>query len=164
MTTSIALRCAVPEEASFLSSLSLRSKAHWGYSEDFIKSCVEELTFTPGQLENDDFNFVVAQTDQAIVGFYATKRLTLTQFELEALFVEPKHIGFGIGRQLIEHALDSIRTSNGAVLRIQGDPNAENFYIAAGGRKIGSKESGSIPGRYLPLFEISLPSQDANNA
>lgn len=164
MTISIVFRTAVSEEATFLSSLALRSKSHWGYSEDFIKSCVEELTFSPDQLQNDDFNFVVAESGHTIVGFYATKRLSAAEFELEALFVEPKHIGSGLGRQLIEHALESIRNSDGKFLRIQGDPNAEEFYLAAGGRKIGSRESGSIPGRYLPLFEIPVRSLEANDA
>lgn len=159
MMTKILLRRAVPKEASYLSALALRSKAHWGYSSDFIKSCENELTFTQSQVDGDEFDFIVAEIDYTILGFYATKRLTATEFELEALFVEPNHIGIGVGRQLIEHALQSIRTSAGTILRIQGDPNAEDFYVAAGGKKVGSKESGSVPGRYLPLFEIAVPGQ-----
>ena len=39
---------------------------------------------------------------------------------------------------------------------IQGDPNAEGFYRAAGGRLAGTMESLSIPGRLLPLFHVEL--------
>lgn len=41
-------------------------------------------------------------------------------------------------------------------LIIQGDPNAERFYLAAGAVLTGTRESGSIPGRYLPTFAINL--------
>jgi hypothetical protein len=41
-------------------------------------------------------------------------------------------------------------------LIIQGDPNAERFYIAAGGVRTGTRESASIPGRFLPTFAIDL--------
>lgn len=39
---------------------------------------------------------------------------------------------------------------------IVSDPNAERFYLAAGGVRIGERASESIPGRYLPEFEIPL--------
>ena len=39
---------------------------------------------------------------------------------------------------------------------IQSDPNAEGFYLAAGAKNIGVRESASIPGNQLPLLEIVL--------
>ena len=39
---------------------------------------------------------------------------------------------------------------------IQGDPNAEQFYRAAGGSVVGTRKSTSIPDRELPLFRIDL--------
>ena len=39
---------------------------------------------------------------------------------------------------------------------IQGDPNASKFYEAAGARLVGTRESGSVPGRDLPLYEIDI--------
>lgn len=39
---------------------------------------------------------------------------------------------------------------------IQDDPNAEAFYLAAGGVRTGDRESDSIPGRFLPLFVIDV--------
>ena len=49
----------------------------------------------------------------------------------------------------------------GSTLTIQGDPNAEKFYLAAGARHSGTRESASIPGRFLPTFSISLVKEDA---
>jgi hypothetical protein len=42
------------------------------------------------------------------------------------------------------------------VLEIQGDPNAARFYERVGARRIGERESASVPGRMLPLFELAV--------
>lgn len=147
---------AVPEEAAYLSALALRSKAHWGYSSAFMESCKRELTYRPGQIADDRFHFVVAKLGSLIVGFYALEAIAPKQFELDALFVEPEHIGTGLGRKLIEHALETVKAKSGKSVLIQGDPNAEKFYLDAGAKLIGTRESGSIAGRDLPLFEILL--------
>ena len=65
-------------------------------------------------------------------------------------------IGTGVGRALVQHAIAQAGSLGAARVIIQGDPNASDFYIAAGGRQIGSREAGSIEGRFLPLFEIAL--------
>jgi hypothetical protein len=41
-------------------------------------------------------------------------------------------------------------------LIVQSDPYAEHFYVAAGGVVTGTRESASIPGRYLPTLAIEL--------
>jgi GNAT superfamily N-acetyltransferase len=152
----ITIRDAAPDEAAYLSALALRSKAYWGYSREFIQSCKTELTYRPSQIADERYHFVVAQLDAAAVGFYALEAISPRQFELEALFVDPQHIGAGVGRQLMQHALDSVAAKSGESLLIQGDPNAEKFYLAAGAKLIGTRESGSISGRHLPLFEILI--------
>ena len=164
MPGSISIRDAVPNEAASLSALALRSKAHWGYSREFIQSCENELTYEPSQLESSKSYFAVAQRGSDIVGFYSLEVLSARQFELVALFVEPKHIGTGVGRDLMRHALNAVAVRSGESLLIQGDPNAEKFYIAAGARRIGARESGSIPGRFLPLFEIPVRMEEGDVA
>jgi len=156
MTIAIVLRDAAPDEAAYLSDLAKRSKAHWGYSDDFMADCEAELTYSAQQLQDSQFDFVVLENDTAVVGFYAIKRLENGVFELEAMFVEPRYIGTGIGRQLIEHALSKVAILGGESLVIQGDPNAVAFYEAAGGERIGSRESGSVSGRMLPVFRIAI--------
>ncbi len=152
----IVIRNARRTEATELSGLAMRAKAYWGYSHEFMDACREELSVPQGNLENDRFCYVVAEHHGAIVGYYALERLSASEFELEALFVEPKHIGSGIGRALITQAKKRAATAGGRTLLVQGDPHAENFYRAAGGRLTGRRESASIPGRFLPIFEICL--------
>ncbi len=156
MNTTIVIRDAERDEATELSNLAMRSKAYWGYSAEFMEACRRELSVSPSNIESSKFHYAVAERQGEIVGYYALERLSGSEFELEAIFVEPKYIGSGIGRALINHAKGRAATIGGRTLFIQGDPNAENFYRAAGGKLIGKRESASIPGRFLPTFSIAL--------
>ena len=151
------IRAAARTESTTISSLAIRSKAHWGYSNDFIEACREELTYTVAQIESGDYLFQVCEIEGSVAGFYALEFLDPEEAELEALFVEPAMIGQGIGRKLIEHAKELAAELGIRRIIIQVDPNAESFYLAAGGVADGERESCSIPGRFLPIFRIDLP-------
>ncbi len=150
------LRPPRPSEAGQLTELALRSKAHWGYSEEFMAACRAELTVTETDLQAEHLSYCLVEVDGAPVGFYCLEQLDKDEFELDALFVEPTHIGAGLGRQLLAHALDSARTRGGRTLWIQGDPHAVAFYLAAGAVQVGTRPSGSVAGRDLPLFKLTL--------
>ena len=156
MNNTIVIRDAEPSEATGLSCLAVRSKAHWGYSVEFMEACRRELTVSESKLASDVYYYSVAENQEEIVGFYALERLSSEEFELEALFVETEYIGSGVGRALIKHAKNHAAANGGHTLIIQGDPHAEKFYRAAGGKRTGERESASIPGRFLPVFSISL--------
>lgn len=156
MTEHHSIRKAIPDEASFLSELAVRSKAHWGYSQSFLDSCRVELAVDPGRIGSADYQCFVAANGNVVIGFYTVENISEGVYELDALFVEPKYIGTGVGRSLIQHAI-SLLSENGAErLVIQGDPNASRFYLAAGAQQIGTRESGSVPGRFLPLFQVDI--------
>jgi GNAT superfamily N-acetyltransferase len=150
----ITIRPAVSSEAGYLSALALRSKAHWGYSAEFIEACRRELSYDSQYLLSNTVS--VAESDSVIVGFYALEGVSETEVELTAMFVEPEYIGRRIGRALITHAKENARANGFEAMIIQGDPNAAAFYQAAGGTRCGTRPSGSIPGRELPLFRIEL--------
>ena len=150
------IRNAHPDEASLLSELAFRSKAYWGYSLEFLESCRSELTVDASRIGADDYRCIVAADKASILGFYTVESVQDGVYELEALFVEPEHIGTGIGRSLIQHAISRLSERRASRLIIQGDPNAARFYVAAGARQVGFRESNSIPGRHLPLFEIEF--------
>jgi N-acetylglutamate synthase-like GNAT family acetyltransferase len=155
------IRVARAGEAGLLSELALRSKAHWGYSPEFIEACRAELSYREEQLQSKHMRFFVLESTEIVIGFYALTLQSGRAAELEALFVEPRFIGKGFGRVLIEDAKSVAATLGAASLIIQGDPNAERFYLAAGGVLSGTRESASIPGRFLPTFEISLTGDHA---
>lgn len=156
MNKQITLRSASPAEAACLSDLAIRSKAHWGYTEAFLDACRAELSYSPRQIEDDSVDFVVGMVGDTVAGFYALKKLSGSEFELEALFVEPNFIGQGIGRALLDHAKSTVVRDGGKRIVIQGDPHAEKFYRSAGGRLTGYRNSESIRGRKLPLFTIDI--------
>ena len=150
----VSIRPAAPEEASSLSDLALRSKAHWGYDAEFLESCREELTLTDAEL--DIRRTTVAERDGSVVGF-TTLEGEPPQGVLGMMFVEPDAIGQGIGRLLFSHAVETARASGFTRFTIDADPNAEPFYQAMGGILASRVPSGSIPGRTLAqyLLEVS---------
>ena len=152
----VSVRPAVPAEADLLTALARRSKAYWGYAPAFMAACSGELTYTSEEIASDAFRFAICEVEGRRAGFYALQRTSADEIELEALFVEPAHIGKGCGRVLIEHAKATARGLGASRLVVQGDPHADRFYRAAGGVPVGRRASESIPGRELPLYEIEL--------
>lgn len=151
------LRPATARDAFQLTALSLRSKSHWGYSDEFIEACRSELSISADQINRENSNFIVAEICDQIVGYCCVMHQRWdAHFELDALFVDPPYMGRGIGRRLLTCALDKVNELGGTILVIQSDPNAEDFYRSFGGRLTGTRESGSIPGRHLPVFEIDI--------
>ena len=100
------IRPAGSDEAAHLSELALRSKAYWGYPEDFIEACRAELTVEADRIRDGDYRCFVATENDSVLGFYAVEPVSENVFELEALFVDPNHIGRGVGRLLMRHAFE----------------------------------------------------------
>lgn len=137
----------------------MRSKAYWGYDEEFLNQCRGELNYSADQILAPQHDFQVCLFDYQVIAFYALERIDDELVELEALFVEPKYVGAGFGRMMLEHAKSRAMTLGSRRMIIQGDPHAETFYLAVGAMPCGSRESGSIPGRELPLYEIVFASR-----
>ncbi len=155
MSGNFIIRAARPSETGVLSELALNSKAHWGYGTDFLEACREELSVDAAYLNHNPVFVIEKQNVPA--GFYSLEHISETEVELGLLFVTPPYIGCGLGRRLMQHSIEQAADAGYESMLIQGDPNAERFYLAAGGRPAGTRLSGSIPGRYLPLFRIRLP-------
>ncbi len=99
---------------------------------------------------------MVAVQDHRIAGFCALHFLRHAKVELEALFVDPDFIGQGLGKFLLNFAKATAKEHGAISMRLHSDPYAEDFYSANGAEKVGEIKSGSIPGRFLPVLEISL--------
>lgn len=136
-----------------LSALCLRSKAHWGYDAVFMASCRDELTLTRDDIGNSALT--AAYSDGALAGMAQVKPEEKGA-EIWKLFVDPPHMGTGVGRQLFEWCVDEARKLNAAELRIEADPEAVPFYQRMGAKIAGSAPSGSIPGRRLPLLRYMI--------
>lgn len=148
------IRAASDEQAERLTTIALASKAFWGYTDEFMRACQEELAVTEKKIASTKFDYFVAISNDIIGGFYALEQLDSNQFELEALFVEPDSIGKGLGKLLYCHATELAQRKGAKALVIQGDPNAEPFYSRMGATLVGEKRSLSIANRTLPLFKV----------
>jgi GNAT superfamily N-acetyltransferase len=149
----INLRTAKPADAAALSDIAFKSKAHWGYSDDFMAACKEELIVTPEACASG--LVVVGEENGVLVGFYRLGGKPPVG-ELSDLFVAPTRIGTGAGKTLFQAARNHALKLGFAALSIHSDPHAEAFYLHMGAKKIGSSPSGSIPGRELPILQIDL--------
>jgi len=152
----LSLRAARPEEAAALSELALASKAQWGYAPELARRWRRELTYTEEQLSDPRYCFRIAEQAGELSGFIALRQVSAQEQELEAMFVHPGRLREGIGRRLMADAVEQARARGAVRLRIQSDPHAEGFYLAAGARRIGEEESASVPGRFLPLLVMEL--------
>lgn len=154
MTARELIRSARPDECALLTQLALRSKASWGYSEQFMADCAAELTISEADVAAHEY--FVMESDGEVIGFCALQDGTGATGELVDVFVEPVRLREGHGRRLVEHAKNAARARGLARLLVEADPNARGFYCSCGGTQIGTVASGSIAGRRLPLIEIPL--------
>ncbi|MDP6591468.1 MAG: GNAT family N-acetyltransferase [Alphaproteobacteria bacterium] len=138
---------------SELSALCMRSKAHWGYDDGFMAACRKALTLGPSDLRESLLQ--VAEDSGAPVGV-AQLIVREGRAALEKLFVEPAHIGRGVGRALFEWAARVARDGGAASMIIESDPAAAAFYRRMGARDAGTAPSTAIPGRALPRLILTL--------
>jgi ribosomal protein S18 acetylase RimI-like enzyme len=154
----IVLRPARAEEAGTLSELALRSKAQWGYDEQFLEACRADLTLRPEEISRR--RVVVAEVAGRIAGFYTVDGAP-PEGELGNLWIEPDHLRRGIGRRLWQHAMAAAEDLGFTSILIDAEPNAEGFYRAMGATTVGEVPSTAIPGRMLPQMRIVLPGSPA---
>lgn len=150
----VTIRDATEVEAEALTELAMLSKAHWGYDDRFMERCRDELHVTGQKITADSFVFRIVVHQERLIGFYALKWIEGSSASLEALFVEPDCIGRGHGRRLVSDARKYARARGVSEILIEGDPHADGFYRAVGAVRIGRRPSGSIPGRWLPLYRL----------
>ena len=154
MTGASRIRAARADECALLTRLALRSKASWGYSEQFMAACVAELTISATDI--DSGLYFVLESHGQVIGLCSLLESGKQMGELAHVYIDPEHQREGHGQQLVEHAKSVARKLGWRRLRVESDPNAMEFYRHCGGIEIGTAPSGSVAGRQLPLLEISL--------
>jgi N-acetylglutamate synthase-like GNAT family acetyltransferase len=151
------IRQARLDECPALTELAMRSKAHWGYDAAFMADVREDLEIVADRFL-PDFHIHIVEADNETIGFHSLCPVEAEIVELTHLFVEPKYIGKGFGKQLWRHSLGVARSLGFQRLTLSSDPYAEPFYLSQGAVRIGEKESTVRAGRMLPLMEYVLDS------
>jgi len=148
----VRIRKASKTEASQLSEIALAAKKHWNYPELWFELWGDVLEITPKFILNN--NVWVADHNDQIVGFAAIS-MNETIAELEHMWIVPKHMGKGVGENLIRKVIEYCKCTGVESLRIASDPNAQIFYEKMGAKLIGYVESKPKP-RKLPVLEMKI--------
>ena len=150
----ITVRPVGPEEADTLSQIAIAAKQYWNYPEHWMKLWTPLLTFSPAYFEaNESW---AAQADQVVIAFYTLQDRDGNAW-LENIWVLPKYMGQGVGKDLFMHASSRARELGYKTLRLEAEPNAIGFYEKMRMRKIGEYEYElDARPRTLPIMEINI--------
>lgn len=154
MSNNYIIRPATSLDADNLTKLAFLSKAHWGYSKEWLELWRDQLTVTSEMLAQSIA--FVAEFDGKIVGFWLRLISDSEESPSGMLFIHPAHIRKGLGEKLWGAIKPAAISKGIKYLIIEADPNAELFYLKLGAQKITEKESTTIPGRVLPILRITL--------
>ena len=156
MASDVTVRGARAGEAAALTALAVRSKAHWGYDDAFMRS--SQVSLTVGDADIAAGRVLVAVDDtNRLIGMACVLPEGETS-DLDALFIDPPAIGSGAGRALFDAAVSLARGQGARRMTILADPNAATFYERMGARYLRNAPSDAIPGRTLPFYEYDLQS------
>jgi GNAT superfamily N-acetyltransferase len=147
------IRLPAVEELPALSALCFRSKAVWGYDDNFMEACRRELSIQPCDLRST--SIAVAEESGIVVGVAQIKVIG-SEADLLKLFVEPTALRGGVGRALFAWATDLAISQGAHRLVIEADPDAAPFYRRMGAKDVGLAPSASILGRMLPKLVKDL--------
>ena len=139
-------------DGEILSEITKKSKAFWGYSEEQILEWNDNLTISKNYIES---YYVFKLLDENTVIGYYSYILEKSSVKLDNLFVLPEYIGKGFGKYLVNDFLTRMRNQKIKKIILDSDPNAEEFYLKIGFKKIGQFET-SIKNRFMPIMEMNL--------
>ncbi len=136
-----------------LTAITMQSKAYWGYSAEQIEIWSDQLTITETYL--DTRSVYKLELEDKTVGYYSYFKEDKETIFLDNLFIQPEHIGKGLGKFLLNDFFERIKDFKTMRIKLESDPNAELFYKKFGFIKTGQQES-TIKGRFLPIMELNI--------
>ncbi|MBY5933245.1 GNAT family N-acetyltransferase [Tateyamaria omphalii] len=146
------IRPARLDELEALTGLMHRSKAYWGYDENFMAAARAVLQLSDHDVETGRLFVYDADGPQGLCKLLIHGETA----ELDKLFVAPEGMGKGVGRALVQWAIETARAAGATRMEIEADPDAVRFYQRMGAREVGRVPSEAIAGRTLPLMQIDL--------
>lgn len=126
------LRKALASDAQAIFDLrncSIRSLCKGFYSDDLLSRWTEGVGPSPEFMEFVSQSIYVIESQSTIIGCGA---LSLIDGKIDAVFVDPDHVGNGIGRHVVQF-LEKIAKENGStMLQLEATLNAASFYRRLG--------------------------------
>jgi len=106
-----------------------------GAKEHFIKNTHKTAEFLSGK---DGIKLVAVDEASMVIGIMFGLINSEKKFELQGLYVDPKHIGGGIGKKLVQEFADWVKKNNGQqfVIGCLEANKSCGFYKKLGGTEI----------------------------
>jgi GNAT superfamily N-acetyltransferase len=155
----ITLRDAHAADAPTLEALMLRSKAYWPYTQAQLDAFAPHMRLTGDDLTGPGcWGIVAVSADGAMAGFGVLAHIAEAEeaWWIAYLFVDPPHIGHGVGAAVYAALEQTARAHRAACLFVEADPNAADFYRRMGFEQVREQESPAIGGRVLPIMRKPL--------
>ena len=156
----MAIRAAQVGEATKLTALCVRSKAHWGYDAEFMRRSAVSLRVSSADIALGRVLVAVDVKDRALGVASVIPEGDCA--DLDLFFIDPPFMGRGVGRALFKAAVQAAYMIDAKTLTILADPNAAAFYERMGARFLRSAPSDAIPGRTLPLYKYDITFEAAS--
>lgn len=144
---------AETEDNEILTTITKRSKAYWGFSEEILKKWEDLLTISKDYIEKNKVYKLVH--NENIIGYYSYFSIDENTTKLDNVFILPEFIGQGFGKIIMNDFLEKIKLDGVRKITLDAEPNAENFYKSFGFETLGQLES-LIKDRYLPIMELQI--------
>jgi GNAT superfamily N-acetyltransferase len=146
------IRGARPEERDSLIALQRRASLMWEEDRDFLLAEPGVIDLPADQIA--DGHVFVWEEAGAVLGFGVVLPREDGDAEFDGLFVEPDAWGRGIGRRLVDHALEVAQRRGCLALRVVANQRALGFYLKCGFQALGEVATRFSPGvamvRLLP--------------
>jgi GNAT superfamily N-acetyltransferase len=146
-------RRARPDEADALRVLIVRSMGHWPRDPEYLAEAARLMSLSADDLDRDEA--WVLEEGGVAIGFYRVS-IDGSRAEIKELHLEPQFIGRGFGRALFKHCVTRAKQRGIQHLEWTCDRNARGFYLAMGGKVIGTRPSGIAGDEPLTLMELHL--------
>jgi GNAT superfamily N-acetyltransferase len=138
------IRLARVDERSFLTELQRRASLMWADDRPFLLANPDAIDLPADQIAEGRVS-VFEETGRA-TGFVVVLPRDDGSAQLDGLFVEPDRWGRGIGRRLVDHALDRARAGAAVSLNLVANRQALGFYEKCGFQALEAVQMPSGPG------------------
>jgi GNAT superfamily N-acetyltransferase len=135
----VRIRDARRDEAAVLEALQRRSSDVWEQYREQLAAHPDVIEL-PQAFIDSGWVRVGADEDDTPFGFSVVIPDDGTADELDWLFVEPEHMGRGVGRALVEDAVTRSSARGANALEVTAGP-AQGFYERTGFRVIGDAQT-----------------------
>jgi GNAT superfamily N-acetyltransferase len=143
------IRDALVAEQPSLTELQRRASLHWEAYREQLRAHPDAVELPVEQIE--DGLVRVAELGADVVGFASLLQPASGACELDGLFVEPAHMGAGIGRALVEDAKRIARERGATRIEVVANPEAVAFY-----HRVGFTGAEPVPTRFGPARRMRL--------